>query len=47
MVLKGVGPDTVEAASVVDIELRACFIYQNEQPAMLPPLEVHTVPSMQ
>ena len=47
MVLKGVGPGTVKAASVVDIKLTACFSYQNEPPAMLPPLEVHTVPNMQ
>jgi hypothetical protein len=47
MVLKGVGPDTVKAVHVVDITLQACFSYQNEQPATLPPIVVHTVVNMQ
>ena len=47
MVLKGVGPDTVKAVHVVDITLQACFSYQNEPPATLPPIVVHTVVNMQ
>ena len=47
MVLKGVGPDIVKAVEVVDIELTACFGYQNERPATLPPIAVHTVKGMQ
>ena len=47
MILKGVGKDIVKAVTVVDVALRACFSYQNERPAMLPPIEVHTVRGMQ
>jgi hypothetical protein len=47
MVLKGVGPDTVKAVHVVDITLQACFSFQNEKPATLPPIVVHTVVNMQ
>jgi hypothetical protein len=47
MVLKGVGPDVVKAVHVIDIALEACSSYQNERPATLPPVEVHTVADMQ